>query len=364
VGENANRDNAQSLGNRLGKILRLNADGTIPTDNPFFGQATGANRAIWALGLRNPFTFAFQPGTGRMFINDVGERTWEEINVGAPGANYGWPTTEGATSNPDFVTPMHSYDRSQGQAIAGGAFYNPATVQFPSSYEGDYFFADFIAGWIRRIDPETGRVESFATDADNPVDLRVGADGSLYYLARGTGRVFRVQFAENPGGNQGQGPSIALQPESRTVAAGASVTFSVLAAGSPPLSYRWQRDGVNIAGATGDSYTISARAVDSGALFRVVVSNAFGSVTSAAVTLTVTGAPQAIPPTTPGPIVPPRPPDTAPPSEPAPAQPRQLARQRRLARRQALLLRQLEARRRRAVRRLSMPGAARPFRLG
>ena len=72
VGENANRNNAQTLDNLLGKMLRINADGTIPTDNPFVNQATGDNDAIWALGLRNPFTFAFQPGTGRMFINDVG----------------------------------------------------------------------------------------------------------------------------------------------------------------------------------------------------------------------------------------------------------------------------------------------------
>src|SRR5438045_3059974 len=69
VGENANSANAQTLSNRLGKILRYNSDGSIPTDNPFFNTATGANRAIWALGLRNPYTFSFQPGTGRMFIN-------------------------------------------------------------------------------------------------------------------------------------------------------------------------------------------------------------------------------------------------------------------------------------------------------
>ena len=73
----------------------VNPDGGIPTDNPFYGTATGANRAIWALGLRNPFTFTFQPGTGRMFINDVGQNTWEEINDGIAGSNYGWPDTEG-----------------------------------------------------------------------------------------------------------------------------------------------------------------------------------------------------------------------------------------------------------------------------
>src|SRR5947208_4320319 len=69
VGENANSATAQTLSNRLGKILRYNSDGSIPTDNPFYNTATGANRSIWALGLRNPFTFNFQPGTGRIFIN-------------------------------------------------------------------------------------------------------------------------------------------------------------------------------------------------------------------------------------------------------------------------------------------------------
>ena len=103
VGENATRTNSQTLSNLLGKVLRINADGTIPSDNPFFNTATGQNRAIWALGLRNPFTFAVQPGTGRIFINDVGETTFEEINDGRPGANYGWPDTEGPTTDPRFV---------------------------------------------------------------------------------------------------------------------------------------------------------------------------------------------------------------------------------------------------------------------
>src|SRR5207249_1987602 len=64
VGENATGTNSQTLANLLGKMLRINADGSIPTDNPFYATATGNNRAIWAIGLRNPFTFAVQPGTG------------------------------------------------------------------------------------------------------------------------------------------------------------------------------------------------------------------------------------------------------------------------------------------------------------
>ncbi len=109
VGDNANSANSQTLGNLLGKILRINRDGSIPANNPFFGTASGVNRAIWALGLRNPFTMAFERSTGRLFINDVGEVSWEEINEGVAGANYGWPTVEGPSSNPDpdFDYPFH-----------------------------------------------------------------------------------------------------------------------------------------------------------------------------------------------------------------------------------------------------------------
>ena len=136
VGDNANSANSQSLGNLLGKVLRLNADGSIPTDNPFYNVATGANRAIWALGVRNPFTFAVQPGTGRIFINDVGESTWEEIDEGIAGANYGWPNCEGAcpTANPNFLDPIYQHAHSQGCAIVGGAFYDPVVSQFPAEY--------------------------------------------------------------------------------------------------------------------------------------------------------------------------------------------------------------------------------------
>ena len=74
-------------------------------------KATGDNRAIWALGVRNPFTFSFQPGIGRMFINDVGENTWEEINDGIAGSNYGWPNCEGFCNppNPNFRDPIFAY---------------------------------------------------------------------------------------------------------------------------------------------------------------------------------------------------------------------------------------------------------------
>jgi glucose/arabinose dehydrogenase len=151
VGDNAVGANAQTLNNRLGKLLRINADGTIPTDNPFYNAATGVNRAIWALGLRNPFTFSVQPLSGRIFINDVGQNTWEEINDGVAGANYGWPETEGPTNDPRFKSPFYAYDRrNTGEcAITGGSFYNPSTEQFPDEFIGLYLFADYCGGWIR-----------------------------------------------------------------------------------------------------------------------------------------------------------------------------------------------------------------------
>jgi glucose/arabinose dehydrogenase len=210
AGDNANGANAQSLGNLKGKILRINKSGTIPTNNPFYSRASGQNRAIWALGLRNPFKFAFQPGTGTMIINDVGERAWEEINRGVSGANYGWNFCEGNHDNPGragsvncsaapYTAPVHEYTHGStnttGCSITGGTFYNPTTVQFPSSYVGDYFFADLCNGWIRKYDPSTKAATGFATGLSSVVDLEVSKnEGELYYLSRGSpGTVSKIR---------------------------------------------------------------------------------------------------------------------------------------------------------------------------
>ncbi len=199
VGDNADSAAAQNLASLLGKMLRLNDDGSIPTDNPFYASSTGQARAVWAYGLRNPFTFAVQPGTGRMHINDVGEQTWEEINLGAAGANYGWPASEGPDNVGAGVTaPLFAYKHSAaipagsgsggffvGFAIAGGAFY-PASGPFPAAYRGNYFFADFINRFIGVLDLANGNVAySFASLTGLPVDMLVGTDGALLVLTRG-----------------------------------------------------------------------------------------------------------------------------------------------------------------------------------
>jgi putative heme-binding domain-containing protein len=198
---------AQELGSLLGKLLRLNCDGTIPEDNPFCRTAEGKYRAIWALGLRNPFTFAVQPGTGRLFINDVGQHRWEEINEGVAGANYGWPLAEGPSPDARFRGPLHHYPAS---SIAGGAFCptDPRT-SFPPRYRGLYFFADFVQGWIKTLDPDhPERVETFATGLTRAVDLKFAPGGSLYVLLRdawvkdkdfqtGTGTLHRIRYGSD-----------------------------------------------------------------------------------------------------------------------------------------------------------------------
>jgi glucose/arabinose dehydrogenase len=208
VGENAAPSNAQSTDNLLGKMLRINKAGTIPTTNPFYSNpnVVGQDKAIWALGLRNPFSFAVQPGTGRIYINDVGARTWEEINNGVKGANYGWPIYEGPENDPEYRPSIFAYKHGNtattGCAITGGTFYNPQTVQFPSGFVDDYLFADFCSGWIRRLDYSQGKVFPFkGMSSEKPVDLDVGSDGTLYFLARNTGSntgsVERIRYTGN-----------------------------------------------------------------------------------------------------------------------------------------------------------------------
>ncbi|MDX2141228.1 MAG: PQQ-dependent sugar dehydrogenase, partial [Chloroflexota bacterium] len=204
VGDSFVPTDAQLLTNPFGKILRLNADGSIPTDNPFYDTASGDNRAIWAYGLRHPFNLAIDRISNRMHINEVGYRSWEEVNLGVAGANYGWPTTEGATSNPAFTAPVYAYrnyasGNGEGCAITGGAFYDPSVQQFPSYFNGDFFFADYCNSRISFLDQATNTVNSFATSAGPAVvNLALAPDGSLYYLMRGettnAGAVKRISY--------------------------------------------------------------------------------------------------------------------------------------------------------------------------
>src|SRR5205807_5777618 len=242
VGDNALGDNAQTLSNLLGKLLRINKDGTIPTDNPFYNTATGRNRAIWAMGLRNPFTFDIQAGTGRLFINDVGLASWEEINDGIASANYGWPATEGDTDDIRYTSPIYAYPHVDGTAggcaITGGTFYNPATPRFPTQYIGKYFFVDYCNLWINVFDPQTKSVTNFATNLPSwPLGVILAPDASIYYISHvGTDEgVYKIAYTGDPA------PQIGEHPMDQLISEGETATFKVSVSGEPTLTYQWQK---------------------------------------------------------------------------------------------------------------------------
>jgi glucose/arabinose dehydrogenase len=195
VGDNAVGSNAQSTSSPLGKLLRLNDDGSPPGDNPFVGSRSGLARYVWADGLRNPFTFAVQPGSGRIHINDVGQGAWEEINLGAAGANYGWPGSEGPTTAAGITAPLFAYEHAanpsgaggffSGTAITGGTFY-PSGGVLGAPWIGGYFFADLGSRFVGFLDIAAGNAAyTFGSVSGNPVDLLAANDGALLVLTRG-----------------------------------------------------------------------------------------------------------------------------------------------------------------------------------
>lgn len=290
TGENAIPSNAQDLDNTHGKILRLNPDGSIPGDNPF-PTGSDAQRMIWAYGLRNPFTFDIQESTSRIFVNDVGQEDWEEINdVTIAGQNFGWPNEEGTGTN--HVNPIHTYpiNGQQECAITGGCFFEPEATNYPVKYRGKYFFMDYCNTWMKVLDPATGTIlETFSEDvANSPIGVDVHPDGNIYYINRGSydgsgiGSVYKITYSGN------LEPEVQSHPESQSIAESQPVTFSVQVSGAVPLSYQWYKDGNEISGATSPSYTIGFVEPQHAGDYTVTATNSYGSVTSNAATLTVT----------------------------------------------------------------------------
>lgn len=202
IGEQTAGRPAQQMDALQGKILRIRPDGSIPEDNPFLNQTNGKYRSIWALGCRNPFTFAFHRTSGQMLINDVGGKV-EEINPGQSGANYGWPTVDHGHDDSDrFVGSIHTYPQS---SISGADFCDQPS-NWTEKYRDRFFFADFVHGWVRCIDPkQPQQAETFVSGIRRPVDLRFAPDGSLFVLLRNawvadaklaqqTGSLMRIRY--------------------------------------------------------------------------------------------------------------------------------------------------------------------------
>ena len=242
----------------------------IPTDNPFFATASGKNRLIWTLGLRNPFTFSIQPGTGLTFVNDVGEVTFEEIDDARPGRNFGWPTTEGRQrrhlpSVHESAIRLSTQQRDPtGCAITGGAFYTDVGSDVSGFLHREVFLRRLLLG-LDLLHRSRQPIDRDAVCCQRQLASRPQArpDGGLYYLARGAGSVGKIVPS-------GSGlPQITQQPANRTVAAGATATFTVTASGTAPLWYQWQKNGVDIPTATTALYTtLPTVLADTGSTYR------------------------------------------------------------------------------------------------
>ncbi len=202
---------AQDLGSLLGKMLRLDVDGgdpyRVPADNPFVARA-GARGEIWAFGLRNPWRFAFDPKGGRLYVADVGQNRWEEVDVVAadrPGLDYGWNVLEGdecyraaGCERRGRVAPAVTYGRGDGCSVTGGVVYRGARIP---ELAGHYLYADYCGGWIRSFKLEgeavtrhrvwrgvhAGAVTSFGTDGAGEAVV-VAHDGTVYRVVRAAGR--------------------------------------------------------------------------------------------------------------------------------------------------------------------------------
>jgi glucose/arabinose dehydrogenase len=202
-------NSGQDVGTLLGSILRIDVNAgdpyAIPADNPFVNDPA-ARDEIWAYGLRNPWRFAFDREADVLFVADVGQNSWEEVNAvpaSAGALNFGWRLMEGnhcfnppSCSPNGLVRPVVEYDHDDGCSITGGFVYRGAAIP---SIRGHYFYSDFCSGWLRSFAIAGGQATDH-TDWDvgrvgNVVSFGEDATGELYVVVQ-DGRVLRLAPAD------------------------------------------------------------------------------------------------------------------------------------------------------------------------
>ena len=199
--------NGQNLGTILGSILRIDVSGLsapgdyeIPADNPFV-DTEGARAEIWAFGLRNPWRFSFDLEAGLLWAGDVGQNLWEEIDIIAKGANYGWNTMEGShcyspstgCDQSGLTLPIVEYDHSQGCSVTGGYVYRGDQI---ASLRGYYIYGDYCSGNIWALAYHDNVVTENILLAESGLSITsFGEDlaGNLYILSRQGGIYTLVQ---------------------------------------------------------------------------------------------------------------------------------------------------------------------------
>jgi glucose/arabinose dehydrogenase len=254
-------NNAQNINVLLGKILRLDIDhpnGAVqyssPMSNPFFGATAGADE-IYAYGLRNPFRFSFDRGTGQLYAADVGQNAWEEIDVISLGGNYGWRVYEGnhCTNNDPalcgsggFIFPIAEYSHTSGRcAIIGGYVYRGAMSTLPL---GAYVYGDLCTGEIFLLQ---GGMQTVLRDTINTISS-FGEDeaGELYLVELGS-TVYRITTQpgiDTIGLYDPAHAAFFLRYTDTGGVADNSFTYGPAAAGLVPLEGDWDGDGIRTPG--------------------------------------------------------------------------------------------------------------------
>lgn len=262
MGMNTYNPNSQNLSNVHGKILRINPDGTVPTDNPFV-NTPGALPQIWAYGLRNPFRFAFTPN-GKLMAGDVGGSLFEELDIVTPGANYGWPLAEGVCDGCSFANPIYTYahtaDEAHAGSITGVMVYTGTT--FDPAYQNKVFIADYTLGWIKTLTFDSTyssfiSEQMFDSNAGTVVKLAQGPDGNIYQLNIFPGSLSMIAPS---GGNRAPSAAITATPDNGL--SPLTVDFSSQGSSDPDanttLSYAWNfGDGSTVSTATNPTHTYS-----------------------------------------------------------------------------------------------------------
>jgi glucose/arabinose dehydrogenase len=195
---------AQDLNQLEGKVLRLELDGSVPVDNPFVGMPS-TREEIFAYGFRNPFRMSFDDLTGSLWLGDVGDLTWEEIDIVTAGDNYSWEYCEAnqpmGCAMPGDVAPVfvypHSGGSSLGSCVIGGSFAGAAF----GTFDGHYVFGDCTSNEIYRAaltgprDDIAGTPALISSSAGTPSDFVTGPDGAVYYAANSGGEIRRLAQA-------------------------------------------------------------------------------------------------------------------------------------------------------------------------
>lgn len=319
---------AQFTDNLMGKVLRIlptpgNAGGYTTPGNPFNNAANswfcGANpphtsagpcKEIFAYGFRNPFRFTIQPGTSNVFLGDVGGGAWEEIDKVIAGGNYGYPSREGPCSAGVNCTPPQppsGYEEpiayyphtvlyaNTDSAVIGGAFYT--SPNYPAEYQNNFFFADFVQGWIKRLIYNSGagswEVQPFAANGSSIIGIRTGLDGDLYYLSIPSNsqpacEIRHIRY--EAGVNQPPAAQISVNPTNGPL--DTAYQFSASGSGDPddnlPLIYNWDfGDGTTLSSSTTASPTHTYSTPGTKTVTLTVTDSGSPPATSAPVTVNV-----------------------------------------------------------------------------